>query len=143
MQPPRPTEIAHMILRTHIRPGDTVVDTTAGNSHDTIFLAETVGETGTVHAIDIQPQAIESAKLLAAEKCLQDRIVWHLSDHSLLRELIEPAETSTIVFNLGCLPGEDHKVTTQVNSTIGALRSASELLAPKGLLSVLCYPGHE
>jgi predicted methyltransferase len=37
-----------------LRPGDTVVDATAGNGQDTLFLAEAVGPTGTVYALDVQ-----------------------------------------------------------------------------------------
>ena len=64
--PPRPTDLAHTILREAIRPGDTVIDATAGNGHDTVFLAEIVGSNGRVLAFDIQASAIEAARTRAS-----------------------------------------------------------------------------
>ena len=40
-----------------MKPGETVVDATAGNGHDTIFLSRLVGPSGRVIAFDIDPQA--------------------------------------------------------------------------------------
>jgi predicted methyltransferase len=37
-----------------LQAGDVAVDATAGNGHDTLFLAEAVGPTGRVHAVDVQ-----------------------------------------------------------------------------------------
>ncbi len=37
-----------------VQAGDTVVDATAGNGHDTLFLAKLVGPSGAVYAIDVQ-----------------------------------------------------------------------------------------
>ena len=48
----------HRLLRETVRAGDTVLDGTAGNGHDTLFLAQCAGENGRVYAFDIQPQAI-------------------------------------------------------------------------------------
>ena len=39
-----------------VRPGDTVVDATCGNGYDSKWLAQAVGPTGTLFAIDIQVQ---------------------------------------------------------------------------------------
>ena len=33
------TDIAHLFLEKHIKPGDIVIDATCGNGHDTLFLA--------------------------------------------------------------------------------------------------------
>ena len=55
--PPRPTALAQEILRPLIRPGDLVIDATAGNGHDTLFLAECVGPAGKVLAFDVQAAA--------------------------------------------------------------------------------------
>ena len=143
MIPPRPTEMAHLILQRHIRDGDTVIDATAGNGHDTLFLARAVGETGHVHAIDIQPQAIARARLRIDESGLASRVSWHPACHSSLHTLVSPASISTVVFNLGYLPGDDHGTTTETQSTLSALQAAREVLLPGGVLSVTCYPGHD
>lgn len=40
------------------RPGDTVVDATCGNGHDTLCLARAVGPSGTVFAFDVQVRGV-------------------------------------------------------------------------------------
>lgn len=143
MFPPRPTDLAHQILRTSIPEGALVIDATAGNGHDTLFLAESVGLTGKVLAFDIQESAIASARSLIAEAGLQDRVAWHCESHALMAEHASPGSVSAVMFNLGYLPGEDHKLTTRTEETLAALAAAEGLLGGKGLLSVVCYPGHE
>lgn len=44
--------IAADVLRQVVQPGDTVVDATLGNGHDTLMLCELVGETGRVIGFD-------------------------------------------------------------------------------------------
>ena len=56
----RATEIAHMMVERVVKTGDLVVDATAGNGHDTLFLANLVGSTGRVIGFDIQESAIQS-----------------------------------------------------------------------------------
>lgn len=50
------------MLRQVVQPGDTVVDATLGNGHDTLMLCELVGETGRVIGFDIQPDAVERTR---------------------------------------------------------------------------------
>ena len=54
--------IAADCLRRFLLPGDTAVDATMGNGHDTQFLCELVGESGHVFAFDIQEQAVENTR---------------------------------------------------------------------------------
>jgi tRNA1(Val) A37 N6-methylase TrmN6 len=141
-QPPRPTEIAHLILRNFLREGDHAVDATAGNGHDTLFLAQCVGPSGHVHAIDIQEIAISQARTRIAAADLSDRVSWHIADHQHMAGFLPDEKFAAIVFNLGYLPGSDHHNTTSRASTLPALHAAATLLRPGGLLSVLSYPGH-
>ena len=46
--------LAAACLRQVVQPGDTVIDATMGNGHDTAMLAELVGESGHVIAFDVQ-----------------------------------------------------------------------------------------
>ena len=46
------------------------------------------------------------------------------------------------MFNLGYLPGGDHVLVTQADTTVRALRAACQLLRAEGVLTVLCYRGH-
>ena len=64
--PPRPTLLAHELIRPFIREGDLVIDATCGNGHDTLFLAECVGASGKVLAFDVQEIAVASSKVCLA-----------------------------------------------------------------------------
>lgn len=142
MLPPRPTQLAQILLRNSIGEGDTVIDGTAGNGHDTIFLAECVGSHGRVLAFDIQEQAIHSAKAAVMASNFGDRVEFHQLSHARMAEKVERGSVTAIMFNLGYLPGEDHHFTTQTKETLTALVIAADLLKPGGVLSVVCYPGH-
>ena len=50
----RLTAIAQQQWKEFVRQGDVVVDATAGNGHDTVWLAEAVGASGLVHAFDTE-----------------------------------------------------------------------------------------
>ena len=142
MFPPRPTELLHTLLRERIAPGDLVIDATAGNGHDTLFLAETVGSAGKVIAIDIQEEAISATQKRLSEANLLGRVSLHCGSHADLRGIAGGASPSAIVFNLGYLPGGDHSVITRTEGTLAALASAVDILGPGGALAVICYPGH-
>lgn len=53
---------SHELLREVVVTGDYVVDATMGNGHDTLFLAQLVGENGKVDAFDIQEAALLATK---------------------------------------------------------------------------------
>ena len=48
----RLTSVAQTTWTAYVQPGDLVVDATAGNGNDTLWLAEAVGANGRVHAFD-------------------------------------------------------------------------------------------
>ncbi len=137
--PPRPTALAQQILRPLIQQGDLVIDATAGNGHDTAFLADCVGATGRVLAFDIQAAALVSAKARVGDCSWVD--FFHES-HAAIGTHAAPQSVAAIMFNLGYLPGEDHDLTTEAAETLQALGVAATLLKPGGVLSVICYPGH-
>jgi hypothetical protein len=142
MTPPRPTELAHTLLRNVIRHGDTVIDATAGNGHDTGFLADCVGPGGRVLAFDVQENAIRSARSRLEQAGMASRVEFHHACHTRMAEHAAAGTVSAVMFNLGYLPGEDHGLTTETPETLRALAAAAELLKPGGALSVVCYPGH-
>ena len=49
---------AHSLLRQALKAGGRALDATAGNGHDTLLLAQSVGETGRVWAFDVQSKAL-------------------------------------------------------------------------------------
>jgi ubiquinone/menaquinone biosynthesis C-methylase UbiE len=54
----RLVELAHSKIKKALRPGDLCIDATAGNGHDSLFLATEVGPQGFVYAFDIQEDAL-------------------------------------------------------------------------------------
>lgn len=133
--------LARDALSRCIRPGDTVVDATMGNGHDTLFLCETVGPEGRVWAFDIQPQAVASTEARLRENGMQDRARLVCAGHETMGQYVtEPVRA--VVFNLGWLPGGDHAVTTRWETTRAAVEAALGLLLPLGILAVCVYPGH-
>lgn len=141
----RLTEQVHLKLNAVLRPGDTALDATAGNGHDTLAMAELVGPSGRVIAIDLQSPAIEAtrARLEAAAQLAQCELIE--GDHAeLLKKLLEDGTSATaITFNLGYLPGGLKAVTTSPETTLRALDAAKYLIKPEGLLLVTAYRGHD
>ncbi|MFL2833671.1 MAG: class I SAM-dependent methyltransferase [Coraliomargaritaceae bacterium] len=141
----RLTEKVHHILTNHLHEGDQAIDATAGNGYDTIFLAEQVGLSGRVIAIDIQDSAIRSTQEKLESTGLIDRVRLVTEDHArALRKLIEAnrEKVAAITFNLGYLPGSDKSIQTRAESTKEALAASIQLLSPGGYLCVTAYRGH-
>jgi SAM-dependent methyltransferase len=136
-------KVAKEYWKAHLLPGDTAIDATCGNGHDTLFLAE-LGLSA-LFALDIQPAAIEKTR-----RCLEGRldaealkrVFLHLGSHEDLGKLLLPLPPRLIVYNLGYLPGGDKAVTTTTESTLKSVSSALSILGEKGALSITCYPGH-
>ncbi len=146
MSEKRLTDHAREFIAHHIRRGYTVIDATAGNGHDTLFLAEQVGKTGRVYAFDIQTKAIDQVRSRLQQAGHSDQLILLKQGHQYMRASI-PVQyhggVSAIMFNLGYLPGGCHGLTTQFETTLKALDQACTLLAPGGVISIVAYPGHE
>jgi methylase of polypeptide subunit release factors len=140
--PERPTARAHRELAAVLRPGDLAIDATAGNGHDTVLLAERVGESGRVIAFDVQAEAIASSRDRVAAAGLTDRVTFIHGSHATLDRHASPGTVAAVVFNLGYLPGGDHTVITRSGETLLALDQALAALRSSGLLCIVCYPGH-
>lgn len=121
------------------------MDATAGNGHDTLFLARLVGAGGRVYACDLQRTAIEStrARLESAGEAAQCTLIH--AGHEELSVLL-PSEArgklAVVMFNLGWLPGYDKTCITRTETTLCALVQALEWLRPGALLTIVVYPGH-
>jgi predicted methyltransferase len=137
-----PTDLLHVLLKQVICKGDCVVDATAGNGHDTVFLAEAVGDEGKVIAIDIQAQAIEATRQRLQEKQLENWVELHQVSHADLGQFVAMDSAAAIVFNLGYLPGSDRGLVTQSETTLMALAASVVVLKKGGVLAVVCYPDH-
>jgi predicted methyltransferase len=137
-----PTDLLHVLLLQVIQKGDLVVDATAGNGHDTVFLAGAVGDEGKVIAIDIQAEAIVATRQRLQESQLEDRVELHQASHTEIGKLVTTGSASVILFNLGYLPGTNRELVTQAETTIQALVGSVAVLKKKGVLAVICYPDH-
>ena len=141
---------SHDLLSRLLRPGDLVLDATAGNGRDTEFLARAVLPGGHVFAFDIQPIALQRtrARLTDAGQAGLDLLhactLIQASHADLARHL--PAATRgrlrAAMFNLGYLPGGDAAVITRASSTVAALRALESWMMPGGVATVMCYLGH-
>ncbi|WP_028551427.1 class I SAM-dependent methyltransferase [Paenibacillus sp. UNC451MF] len=138
---------AHKLIEERVTPGETVIDATAGNGVDTVFLAKCVGPQGTVHAFDIQEQALLlTEQRLAKEIPGCTSVQLHLNSHALLKEILTEAARGTVgavMFNLGYLPGADQHTITKPESTLPALQAALDMLRVGGILTIALYTGHE
>ena len=123
-----------------MEPGDTVIDATAGNGHDTLYLAGLTGEHGRVIAIDIQETAVAAARQRITNAG-QKNVDFQLQSHADPWP-VPPQTVKAVMFNLGYLPGSDRTTTTAAETTRIALQHAEEALQDGGIITVISYRGH-
>jgi len=161
--------MAQRWIAERAEPGSVAVDATAGGGVDTLFLARLAGPGGHVYAFDVQEAALAlTRERLAAEAAAAnarggerrpaspDRrgggglapVTLLHAGHERMAELIAPeyrGRVRAVMFNLGYLPaeGSDRAVITRPETTLAAMDAALDLLAPRGVLTAVVYPGHE
>ncbi|WP_432357995.1 class I SAM-dependent methyltransferase [Sporosarcina sp. UB5] len=129
------------LISQTVLPGETVVDATAGNGNDTLFLAELVGEKGRVFAFDIQQAALEATSNRLDK--LNDRTTLILDSHANVDQYIDKP-IGGAMFNLGYLPySDDLSIITKPDSTIEAIEKLLGMLKKGGIITVSVYDGHE
>ena len=133
--------LARDFLDGLIQPGDAVVDATMGNGHDTLYLAQKVGESGRVWAFDVQQAALDATRRRLEDNGCAGRVRLILDSHANMAAYVDEPP-SAILFNLGWLPGAPHGVTTRVETTLQAVNAALGLLREEALLTICIYPGH-
>jgi len=141
----RLVHLAQQILASHLQPGNVVVDATVGNGHDTAFLAQCVGEQGRVFGFDIQSTALEKTLQRLQQQCPQVPVQLFQAGHEQMVQHIPQSyhgQVKAVVFNLGYLPGANHAVITQAQTTRLALEQSVKLLSREGIISIMVYPGH-
>jgi predicted methyltransferase len=136
---------AKNLLEKTITRGDVVIDATLGNGHDTLFMANLVGENGSVYGFDVQADAIRTSIEKLNQHGLADRVTIFHNGHEQLSKLI-PAEhhgkVKAAMFNLGYLPGSDKSVVTKPETTISAIQQLLEIMIPEGIIILVIYHGH-
>lgn len=128
-----------------------LLDATAGNGHDTCFLAglgASVQKAGqqriSVLACDIQEEALQRTRERLARFNLPAELV--LCGHEHIAEYLpEKSVLAGVLFNLGYLPRKDRTkdlIATKAETSVLALEKLCARLYPQGVISVHCYTGH-
>ncbi|KAL6771029.1 RRM10 [Auxenochlorella protothecoides x Auxenochlorella symbiontica] len=141
----RLTDVLGMLGPSILQPGDTAIDATCGNGHDTLTLSRCVGGGGRVVGFDISAAALQATRRrleeeLAPEAMPELKLVH--AGHETMPQHLGHDSAKLICFNLGYLPGSDKTEATRAGSSLAALSHAFDILQPGGLLSVMCYTGH-
>lgn len=123
--------------------GACAVDATLGNGHDCLWLCSLVGQNGRVYGFDVQADAVENSRKRLVEAGVENRAQLILDGHQNMLSHIAPESADAVMFNLGWLPGAQHGVTTQTQTTLQAVNAALQVLKEEGLLTICIYPGHE
>lgn len=138
----RLTDEAHAAVAAVLTEGDAAIDATAGNGHDTLFLAREVGASGHVWAFDVQADALEATRRRLEAAGCAERVTRVPMGHERLAEVVTHAGIAAAMFNLGYLPGGDRTVTTTADHSTLAIATAAGLLMPGGIMTILAYRGH-
>lgn len=139
-------DFAHDLWKKILIAGDTAIDATCGNGHDTIFLAKILNdERSTLFAIDIQEDAIKKTEDSFKNELPSPQLSIKFVNqcHSSFPQEIQPHSVKLIVYNLGYLPKGDKALTTLTESTLKSIESAKNLICDGGVISITCYPGHD
>ncbi len=140
--------VAKLMWSKVLKVGDTAIDATCGNGHDSLNIAKLClsPHSGVLHCIDIQSVAVENTKRKLSTELpsdLEQRVHYHICSHEDFPSSILRDSVSLICYNLGYLPGKKYGIISQTKSTVASLNVATTLIKPLGLLCVTAYPGHQ
>lgn len=143
-------QLNHTLLSQVINPGDTVIDATVGHGNDSLFLSRVLsGRTGKLYGFDIQQVAIDNTRRLLLDNVStadkMDQVLLSVRNHKTFPEEIQPRSVKAIVYNLGYLPGQssDKSIKTESADTVQSITNALDLVSKGGLVSIMCYRGHD
>ncbi|ASN07335.1 16S rRNA (cytosine(1402)-N(4))-methyltransferase [Virgibacillus necropolis] len=138
-------QFSHHLIEEAVNKGETVIDATCGNGHDTVFLSKVVGEGGHVYGFDIQEQAILNTRELLASQKIKNATIIKDSHSNAIHHLSVDQLTSLggAIFNLGYLPGSDKGIVTKSETTILAIEGILTHLKENGVVVLVVYHGHE
>lgn len=113
------------ILDGIVEKGQTVLDIGCGPGFFSIAMAEMVGETGKVIAVDVQEEMLQILREKAAKKGLQSRIITHKSDPNRI------GITEKVDFALAFY------MVHEVPNAEALLKEIASILKPKGKLLIV------
>ncbi len=137
-------DVAHHYFAALLQPHDAAIDATCGNGRDTLKLAQLLGS-GTLIGLDLQSVAIERTQGLLNANLSQEqlqRVHLYTQSHETFPLIAYELPIRLIVYNLGYLPNSDKTIKTASLTTLKSLEVAMQLIAPGGVISITCYPGH-
>ncbi len=129
----RIVDFSHHTILENFKDGDTLVDMTAGNGNDTLFMEQNFPNSK-IFAFDTQLEAIKNTRTK-----VKNATVIH-DTHEHISKYVDEADL--VLFNLGYLPGGDETITTNKNSTINAIKQSLNILKKNGLIIIVIYIGH-
>ncbi len=135
-------KLAQQLLIDKVNRAKFLVDATAGNGKDSLFLAQNSPTNAMVLSFDVQQTAIIKTKELLSKYSLDDKVKLIIDSHANI-DLHFHGRIDVAMFNLGYLPNAQHKITTQGYSTIAALQKILGLLSTGGVISIIAYSGHQ
>ncbi|AHK63408.1 hypothetical protein BOKEGFJH_00536 [Chlamydia avium] len=134
--------LSHVIFQEVLIAGDCVVDATCGNGKDCVVLARLLKGKGKIVAYDVQQEALDRAKHLCLTSLSEEEhkiITFKKQSHEHINEV----GAKLFHYNLGYLPRGDKCITTLEKTTIASIQKALTLVTNQGVITVVCYPGHE
>lgn len=128
-------EFVKNIIKDRINNQSVCIDATCGRGNDTSFLASYAKK---VYAFDIQKEAIDYSKESLVN---YNNIIFINDSHDKVDEYVGE-DVDIAMFNLGYLPKGDKNITTNSTTTINSIRKILNKLKVKGIITIVCYPGH-
>ena len=131
----------HEVIRSQAKRGGLYIDATMGNGNDTLMLCVLAGNTGEVYAFDIQPQALKATRTLLENHEVTSNFHLILDGHENMDNYLQQETADVVCFNFGYLPGGDHSIATQADTSLVAIQKGLQLLKPGGMMSLCVYSG--
>lgn len=141
MQTFNAVQMAHHLLKNKLAIAKCVIDATTGKGNDTLFLAVNTPPDARILAFDIQSKALQDAKKLLQQYGCFSKVQFILDNHVNIPSYVQKY-IDVVMFNLGYLPGTDHRIMTEPLTTLTALEHSINMLNVGGMISLIVYPGH-
>ncbi|ADQ14717.1 tRNA (mnm(5)s(2)U34)-methyltransferase [Halanaerobium hydrogeniformans] len=136
-------EFSHFLIKKHLDTDSILIDATAGNGKDTLFMAELTDQNTEILAFDIQKKAVKNTQKLLEKNNLQAQVKVIHDSHANLDKYINENQLSLVLFNLGYLPGGDKSIITKAQSTLEAVKKSLDFLKKYGIIILVIYKGHK
>lgn len=137
-----PIDLNQRILNTILKSGDSVIDATCGNGHDSVFIGEKIGQEGHLFCFDTQAIAIINTQKALQILTHQPTCYFFNASHESFSRFIT-SKVDCVFYNLGYLPSGDKSIITTAETTIKSIQSAFPLLKPNGIISIISYLAHD